>query len=164
MHRRGFTVIEFLIVVAIMGILMAIVLASINISQAKARDNARLGDIKTIALALEQFKDACREYPYELDENDDAGGNCSFTFGQFIQTIPVPAISGSYMYVGLEGSTGRCTGYHLLVDLERENGALASDADYDSSGSAQTCMVGAGGEDGDESSSHPNRYDIVRLP
>ena len=53
--RRGFTLIELMIVIVIMGILLVVGVVNISSSQVKARDNERQGDVTSIASALETY-------------------------------------------------------------------------------------------------------------
>lgn len=53
MNRRGFTIVELLIVIAIMGILLVLGVVNLRGSQANARDSERKIDVENIALALE---------------------------------------------------------------------------------------------------------------
>lgn len=55
MMRRGFTVVELIITIAIMGILLALAVVNLNSTQATARDNERKTDAENIALQLESF-------------------------------------------------------------------------------------------------------------
>jgi len=58
MKKHGFTVVEILIVITIMGILLILAVINVNSSQVQARDNERKVDVENIALALETgFKD-----------------------------------------------------------------------------------------------------------
>lgn len=52
--RKGFTLIELMVVVAIIGILAAIGLAMFNGAQAKARNAAAKADVKAYQAAIEQ--------------------------------------------------------------------------------------------------------------
>jgi len=54
-NRSGFALVELLIVIAIIGILAAVVLASLSSSREKARDAERLADLAQIQLALEVY-------------------------------------------------------------------------------------------------------------
>jgi prepilin-type N-terminal cleavage/methylation domain-containing protein len=54
-YHKGFTLIELLVVITIIGILSAIVLASLNTARAKARDALRAEDMHSIASALEMY-------------------------------------------------------------------------------------------------------------
>ena len=55
MRKRGFTVVELVIVITIIGILITLTSASLNNSIVNARDSERKADIKTIAVNLEKY-------------------------------------------------------------------------------------------------------------
>ena len=52
-RKTGFTLIGLLVVIAIIGILSAVVLTSLNSSRQKAQDSKAVNDVKQVALALE---------------------------------------------------------------------------------------------------------------
>ena len=53
--KKGFTLIERMIVIAIIGIFASVVLVSYNSSLEKSRDATRLGDLKSISLAIQNY-------------------------------------------------------------------------------------------------------------
>lgn len=55
MYRRGFTIIELLIVISLMGILLVLGVANFRNTQANSRDSERAADISNIALNLESY-------------------------------------------------------------------------------------------------------------
>jgi prepilin-type N-terminal cleavage/methylation domain-containing protein len=55
MTRRGFTIVELIITITIMGILLTLAVVNVNATQAKARDDERKTDITSIANNLETF-------------------------------------------------------------------------------------------------------------
>jgi len=55
MKRYGFTIVELIIIITIMGILITLGVVNLNGSQANARDAKRKTDIETIAIHLETF-------------------------------------------------------------------------------------------------------------
>jgi prepilin-type N-terminal cleavage/methylation domain-containing protein len=62
--RKGFTLIELMVVIAIIGVLSSIVVGSINNSRAKARDASRITALRQIYNALELYaSDHSGAYP-----------------------------------------------------------------------------------------------------
>ncbi|HEY8992493.1 MAG TPA: type II secretion system protein [Candidatus Microsaccharimonas sp.] len=55
MTRRGFTIVELIITITIMGILLTLAVVNVGTTQMKARDDARKSDIESIAANLESF-------------------------------------------------------------------------------------------------------------
>ncbi|KKS07182.1 MAG: general secretion pathway protein G [candidate division WWE3 bacterium GW2011_GWE1_41_27] len=64
-HKKGFTIVELLIVVSVIGILSGVTLSVINPAklQARARDSQRISDLKKIQTALEAYFSDFRSYP-----------------------------------------------------------------------------------------------------
>lgn len=60
---RGFTIVELLIVVVVIGILAALVVSTFSGAQSKARDTRRKTDITAIAKALEMYYLDNGKYP-----------------------------------------------------------------------------------------------------
>lgn len=63
MKNRAFTLIELLIVISVIGILSAIIIASLNNARARARDAKRMVDLKNIQTALEMYYMEHGKYP-----------------------------------------------------------------------------------------------------
>ncbi|MEX2411132.1 MAG: type II secretion system protein [Candidatus Paceibacterota bacterium] len=78
--EKGFTLIEMLVVVAIIGILSSVILVGLNDARSRARDAKRISDIRQIQNGLELFYSDDQSYPRGLDEieenipNDPQGG------------------------------------------------------------------------------------------
>jgi len=80
-NTKGFTLVELLIVVAIISLLSSIVLVSMKKAREKARDSVRKQDLKTIQMALELYWDKYEKYPPEGHWCDSSigtkdGGGC----------------------------------------------------------------------------------------
>lgn len=63
MNKKGFTLLELLVVISIIGLLATIATASLSNARAKARDAKRLGDAKAIFGALELYYNENGHYP-----------------------------------------------------------------------------------------------------
>lgn len=136
-NERGFTLIELLIVVAILGILGAILFVSIGTTpQRDARDARRIADINQLQLALELSKNANGVYPNNLQ---------GLVTGGYIGGAPTDPKDGSaYLYA--VDTAGSASFYHLGAKLEyNSNKALCSDADQ----AVQSGWVGNGPANGD---------------
>jgi len=70
LKNKGFTIIELLVVVAIIGILTAVVLFSLNSSQAKGRDAKRDRDVHEIRSALDLYVTDTGSYPTDGTPNE----------------------------------------------------------------------------------------------
>lgn len=74
--RRGFTIIELLIVIAIIGVLTALVVGvSTHVRLKTTEDNAR-AQLKTIQQAISAFRDAREEYP-KMERRTDTSLNAA---------------------------------------------------------------------------------------
>src|SRR6056297_2839321 len=61
--KKGFTLIELMVVVAIMGLLAALAVISLNNARARARDARRISDVKQVQTALELYYLDNHQYP-----------------------------------------------------------------------------------------------------
>lgn len=61
--KKGFTLIEILIVVAIISILASVVLVGLGPTQRAGRDARRISDLRQIQTALELYFNKCGYYP-----------------------------------------------------------------------------------------------------
>lgn len=136
--NTGFTMVELIVIIALITILMVIVLGGLNRSRMKARDNVRVAGIQEIRLALEEYRARCGVFPESLDADTDNArtGTCQTTLGEIISVIPTAperpnasllssstAPSGTYvngfLYSGLSTDiNGPCYDYHIGVELE----------------------------------------------
>lgn len=115
---RGFTLIEILVVVAIIGILAAAIVVTVNNARVGSRDAKRLADIKELQTALQFYFDKNTTFPASLDE--------LVSGGQIPQLPTDPTTREPYWY----DLTGGGTSYHLAANLENpKNTALKSDKD-----------------------------------
>lgn len=104
--RRGFTLLEMLIVIGIIAILVALGASSYTTAQRKARDAKRKSDLKMIQNGFEQYYSICNfNYPATLPT---AGNkltattiNCTtLTANVDLMTMPGDPLGGEYQCVG----------------------------------------------------------------
>ena len=122
-HICGFSLIELLIVIALIGILTAIAAVSYSTVQKKSRDSRRVSDMKAIQNGYEQYYG---DYNVYLDTCTNPGDN-------YFPSWPLvdPKNSGSYVY-----TSGTCnsTKYCWCAKLEAGTGNYGS----------STCGAGTG--------------------
>ena len=121
--ERGFTLIEILVVIAIIGLLSLIVFASFDDSKKKARDSARHADIQQLAAALQTYGVTYGEYPSDLADLVSVGLLFS------IPTDPLNDGDNVYTYENSCASpsvTGDTQYYRLWTIGEREQEATVA--------------------------------------
>jgi prepilin-type N-terminal cleavage/methylation domain-containing protein len=61
--KKGFTLVELLVVISIIGLLSTIAIVSLGSARAKSRDTKRIADMKQFSTALEQYYSDQGGYP-----------------------------------------------------------------------------------------------------
>ncbi len=126
MDRNGFTLLELMIVIVILGVLAALISGNFITSLEKGRDARRKEDLGQIQKALEMYYTDVKAYPTPIP------GNVGFVFGSqfsyyngnsavktYMQTVPNdPITSDNYRYV----SDGQS--YALYACLESDQQIL----------------------------------------
>lgn len=100
--NKGFTLIEILIVVAIIGILASIVLVGLNPSKKAANDARRLSDLKQVQNALELFYHKCGYYP--APGASETGSSCSDFTTHLLGINPDDPTQETQTWTGLKNS------------------------------------------------------------
>jgi len=98
--KQGFTLVELLVVVAIIGLLSGMVMLSINSVKAKTRDTQRVTDMNSINTVLNLYHTTYFAYPIFdgfITGTDDF--STTLKNSELINTVPTdPLNSGDYRY------------------------------------------------------------------
>lgn len=148
-NNRGFTIVELLIVIVVIGILAALVITTFNGIQQKGRDTERQTDIKALHGQLEAYYAQNGNYPTLADLNDRADGGFvkdnlkGLDEGAFVdpnnktsdKELKATATTNFYTYTTepstCDNATTPCSGYTLTADLE---GTIDGSGTYSKSG------------------------------
>ena len=105
MNRKGFTLIEMLVVIAIIGLLSSVVVIGLSGARSKARDAKRIADIRQIQNGLEVAYTAVNGYPASVSGNEPRGSQDPQGNDYKYSTTPTTPPRVSYrLGINLEGS------------------------------------------------------------
>ena len=145
-RARAFTLVELMVVVAIIAILTGILVTNLSGAKAKARDGKRISDVGQIQLGLELYFDRCHQYPAVI--TNDSQTACTTNSGttvhlsDYINPVPTPP-SGfnvtSYDYATNSVNGSNPTDYILHTKLESYNEVIKDALPSNAYGSAFTC-------------------------
>ena len=125
----GFTLVEMVVVLAIIGIVTSIVLMSMSTARSQSRDKKKISDVKSIQLALELYylKNATSSNSYP----DTLAALAASPEGNGLPPeIDDNSTNTVYQYISYNPSNSdKCRSYHLGTILENSNAQFRTDAD-----------------------------------
>jgi type II secretion system protein G len=110
-NNRGFTIVELLIVIVVIGILAALVIVTYNGIQQKARDTERKTDIKALQGHLEAYWADNAKYPTLAQTNDASAGGFRQTNFKGLDSASFADPKDAASQQLCASSTAKCYGY-----------------------------------------------------
>ncbi len=102
LNRKGFTLVEIMIVVAIIALLAAIAVPNLMRARHNANEGAALGTVRTVATAAESYRSVQTGRAWPDDLTDLAGATPPYLPSKF--NAATPSVQG-YTYTVLEDDT-----------------------------------------------------------
>ncbi len=122
---EGFTLVELLVVISIIGILLSLSFFGIQNARRSSRDAKRKSDLEAVRSALEMYKADNGKYP-----STSSGMNLSSIpslVPNYISSIPTDPLgtTRNYTYSCTSSVSGNCVSYALCASLESASGSVS---------------------------------------
>ena len=137
MNKKGFTLVELLVVITVIGLLAAFAIVSLNSARVRARDGRRVSEIKQVQTALELYFNEKNTYPegngiilgvdkqkvlcstgWEEKISDCGGGNI------YMGKVPANQQPNGADYIYTKTVVGTDIEYSITFSLESDSGDL----------------------------------------
>lgn len=124
-YSEGFTIVEMLIVVALLGIFATVLFSAYTLTQQTARDGRRKLDLEKLRQALELYRVDTQGYPGSSTNwvnVSDTQGPLQALVPNYIDTLPKDprdaVITTPYRYKATDVVLGKYYGYCIEANLE----------------------------------------------
>lgn len=120
--KKGFTLVEILVVVAIIGLLSSVFVIGLSGVRSRGRDTKRLADIKQVQNAMELYYAKCGYYPGGVDGTGNCNTTDPTTWGGLSTTLTTAGIGVAKIPV--DPTVGKT--YYYAFDTARQSYILAA--------------------------------------
>ena len=116
-NREAFTLVELMIVVAILALLAALSIPNLLRAKANANDTASLAFLKSISTALETYAAAnMRRYPVADDLTELASSDFSSTFPPYMESVKLTTPQFGHNILFISGIGGYQIAANVISD------------------------------------------------
>jgi len=150
--KSGFTLVEILIVVCILGILAAIVIPQFTEASTEAKFSSLCTDLHTLRSQIELYKIQHNGFPpsfanfvaqmttyTDVDGNTNAAKTVVFYYGSYMQKVPVNQFNDRFDATGIHGlldNTGTIGDNVGSWEYDEATSVINADDNYDNDGVA----------------------------
>ena len=138
--KKGFTLIELLVVIAIIGVLSSVVLVSMGGARSKARDTARMSDMRQIITAQEMYYGDWETYLTAA-----APTNGTAAIPGYLDALDDRKSTMHYKWLTNNGTISGCTTgeyFCAWAVLENDDTTIAGDITYFAASEKGTKKIG----------------------